>query len=256
MMDNTYDKMYYGEGALIAGIDESGVSDIAGPLVAACVILPKIDIHKDDLRIFEIDDSKKIPEKYRDKHAEIIWQTAIGIGLGEVQPAEFDYLGRVEATRLAMYRAVSACKTTAKGKEIKPDFILLDRVQLNKRDHLRLPVKIRQAHIDQGDTKSLCIAAASIIAKVYRDKIMIRLHEKFPHYNWISNKGYPCEDHYKGIDVHGIQFGIHRIKKWPFRKNPSLQEDHVWDRRRDQWRRITASLAQKEAGKEIWTPRQ
>lgn len=251
-MDNTFDKMYYNEGKFIGGIDESGVSDIAGPLVAACVILPKIDIHKDDLKIFEIDDSKKIPEKYRDKHAETIWQMAIGIGVGEVQPFEMDYLGRIDATKLAMYRAIAACKTTAKGKDIKPDHLLVDRVMLNKEHHLWIPVKIDQSHIESGDTKSLCIAAASIIAKVYRDKIMIKLHERFPYYGWLSNKGYPCEDQFKGIDVHGIQIGIHRTRKWPFRTNHTLPEDHNWGRRRNLWKKITLANLQKEANKELF----
>jgi ribonuclease HII len=248
-MDNTFDKMYYHEGELIAGIDESGVSDIAGPLVAACVILPKIDVHKDDLRIFEIDDSKKIPEKYRKKHAEVIWQTAIAIGIGEVQPSEIDYLGSIGATKLAMFRSIVACSTVAKGKTIKPDLILVDKIA-----NFAVPVRIKQKLIDQGDTKSLCIAAASVVAKVYRDEIMIKLHEKFPHYDWISNKGYPCENHFKGIDSHGVQIGLHRIKRWPFIKNPSLTEDHMhWERRRGLWKKVTSKKMQQEVGAKLWS---
>lgn len=248
-MDNTFDKMFYHEGELIAGIDESGVSDIAGPLVAACVILPKIDVHKDDLRIFEIDDSKKIPEKYRKKHAEVIWQTAIGIGIGEVQPSEVDYLGSISATKLAMFRSIVACTTTAKGKTIKPDFIMVDKIS-----NFSVPVKIRQKLIEQGDNKSLCIAAASIVAKVYRDEIMIKLHERFPYYDWISNKGYPCENHFKGIDTNGVQIGLHRIKRWPFIKNPSLAEDHTqWEKRRGLWKKITLRKMQQEVGEKLWS---
>lgn len=250
-MDNTFDKMFYQEGSLIAGIDETGVSDIAGPLVATCVILPKIDIQKDDLRIFEISDSKDIPEKYRKRHAEVIWQTAIAIGIGEVQPAEVDYLGSVGATKLAMYRSIAACSTIAKGKTIRPDYLMIDKVA-----HLQIPVKIRQIPIEQGDAKSLCIAAASIVAKVYRDEIMIKLHERFPYYNWVSNKGYPCEAHFKGMDVHGVQVGIHRIKRWPFIKNPSVEEDHArWEKRRNLWKKTTARLLQMEADSNLWCSR-
>jgi ribonuclease HII len=243
-MDNTFDKMFYSKGNYIAGIDESGVSDIAGPLIAACVILPKIDIHRDDLKIFDVDDSKNIPEKYRDKHAETIWQTAIGIGIGEVQPVEIDYLGRVRATSLAMHRAVCACKSIATGHAITPDYLMIDKFW-----NWPLDLPIEQKHIEQGDAKSLCIASASIIAKVYRDKIMLRLHDRFPYYGWISNKGYPCKDHYKGIDEHGVQMGIHRLKKWPFINNPSLPEDHAeWQKRRKQWIRATERQLQKEIG--------
>jgi len=247
-MDNTFDKMFYHEGTLIGGIDETGVSDIAGPLVAACVILPKIDVQKDDLKIFEIDDSKNIPEKYRKRHAEVIWQTAKGIGIGEVQPAEIDYLGSIGAIKLAMYRSVAACSTIAKGNTIHPDYLMIDRVA-----NLQIPVKIRQSLIEQGDTKSLCIAAASIVAKVYRDEIMIKLHERFPYYNWISNKGYPTEKHFKGIDTHGVQIGIHRIKRWPFIKNPSLEEEYAkWERRRNLWKKTTSKILKLEADEHLW----
>lgn len=246
-MDNTFDKMFYNEGELIAGIDESGVIDVAGPLVAACVILPKIDVQKDDLRIFEIDDSKKIPEKYRKKHAEVIWQTAIAIGIGEVHPPEIDYLGSTGATKLAMFRSIVACSTIAKGKSILPNFILVDKIT-----NFYLPVKIRQKHIEQGDTKSLCIAAASIVAKVYRDEIMHKLHERFPYYDWASNKGYPCENHFRGLDSHGIQIGIHRTRRWPFMRNPSVKDDHIkWEKRRSQWKKVTAKMMQAEIGKDI-----
>jgi ribonuclease HII len=250
-VDNTFDKMYYSQGRHIAGVDESGVSDIAGPLVAACVILPYIDVHKDDLRIFEVNDSKQVPEKYRKQHAEVIWQTATAIGIGEVQPADIDYLGIIEATKLAMYRAIAACKTVSKGKTMTPDFVMIDKI-----NNFTLNIKPRQTLIEQGDTKSLCIASASIVAKVYRDEIMLKLDNHFPYYSWAKNKGYPCEDHFKGIDEHGVQIGIHRIKRWPFIKNPSLPEDHsLWERRRKQWKRITLKKMQLETAPELWSLR-
>lgn len=245
-MDNTFDKLFYGEGKLIAGVDESGVSDIAGPLVAACVILPQIDPQRDDLQIFEVNDSKKVPEKFRKKLAEIIWQSAIGIGIGEVQPSEMDFLGRSASTRIAMERAVMACKTTGKGKPIRPDFLLIDRAE-----GVSVRNGIRQRLIRDGDQKSLCVASASIVAKVYRDEIMARLHERYPFYDWIKNKGFPCESHFKGLDSHGIQFGIHRIRRWPFVTNASMPEKHAqWQKRRKVWREATEKSVLKEIGVE------
>jgi len=248
-MDNTFDKLFYGEGDLVAGVDESGVSDIAGPLVAACVILPKIDPQRDDLQIFEVNDSKKVPEKFRKKLAEIIWQTAIGIGIGEVQPCEMDILDRSASIRLAMLRAVRACKSTGKGKPIKPQFILVDRAE-----RVFVPLQIPQTCVRDGDQKSLCVAAASIVAKVFRDDIMLNLHERFPFYDWASNKGAPCEKHFLGLDRHGIQSGVHRLKRWPFVTSANMPEKHVvWQKRRKLWREATEEILSKELGEGQWT---
>lgn len=243
-MDNTFDRMFYSEAELIGGVDESGVSDIAGSLVAACVILPKIDIHRDDLRIFEVDDSKKIPERYRKRHAEIIWQSAIAIGIGETQPAEIDYLGRFEARRLAMLRAVVACKSVNKGKPVKPQYLLVD-------GGVNVPINIRQTSIRAGDQKSLCIAAASVIAKVYRDDLMIRLHERFPFYGWINNKGFPCEKQFSGLDEHGIQLGIHRVASLGIIR--SRMEPAKAAERLALWKSKTAALLGREVGENLWT---
>lgn len=248
-MDNTFDKMFYAEGDLIGGIDESGVSDIAGPLIAACVILPKIDLKKDDLRIFDIDDCKRIPKRLRKKQAEIVWESALAIGIGEVSPSEFDFLGSIKARQIAMVRALVACKSTARGKPTQPNFLLVD-------GSFSVPVNIKQANIPDCDQKSLCVASASIVAKVYRDEVMIKLHERFPYYGWISNKGYPCDEHFKGIDKYGAQIGIHRIKKWPFITNENFPEDNriAWKNRRRRWREITLEQLGKEIGGEtLWT---
>ena len=247
-MDHTYDSMFYSEGEFIGGLDETGVSDIAGPLVAACVILPKIDIHMHDLKILEINDSKQIPEKYRKQHAEVVWKVATAIGIGEVSPSEIDYIGKYAAIRLAMLRAISACKKTGTKKILVPDFLLID-------GELSIPTPIKNKVIKKGDSKSLSIAAASIVAKVYRDEIMIKLHDEYPHYDWVSNKGYPCENQYKGLDTHGIVPGIHRIKFWPFQENPRLnqEEREMWKARRNQWRAVTEARLFKELGGEEWT---
>lgn len=247
-MDATYDKMFYGKGELLGGIDEAGVSDIAGPLVAACVVLPRIDLHKDDLRIFEVNDSKQIPEKYRKQHAEVVWQVATAIGIGEVSPAEFDYMDKHAAIRLAMLRAVAACRSTTTKKPVTPNFLLIDG---------KMPITstIKQKDVVDADTKSLCVAAASIVAKVYRDEIMIQLHEKFPWYDWVNNKGYPCENQFVGIDEVGVQVGIHRLRSWPFVPHPKYPENAArWSERRYRWRRTTEKRFGKELG-EVWNTR-
>lgn len=248
-MDSTYDKMFYHHGELIGGIDESGVSDIAGPLVAACVVLPKIDVQKDDLRIFEINDSKLVPERYRKYHAEVIWQVALGIGIGEVQPYEIDYLGKHAATRLAMLRAIAACrKTTASKSYMKPDYLLID-------GQMTIGTSIKHSLIKHGDTKSLCIAAASLVAKVYRDDIMVKYHELYPHYAFNRSKGYPCDKHLAGLDNYGIQVGVHRIRSWPISPDPRVREvGSAWRKRRALWRKKTEELFGKNLG-DIWTPR-
>jgi ribonuclease HII len=230
-MDNTFDKKFYSQAELIAGIDETGVSDIAGPLVAACVILPKIDVDKHNLKIFEISDSKKIPEKYRESHATIIYNIAIAIGVGEVSAFECSVLGKEMATKLAMSRALGSCKNVQTKEFITPDLLLID-------GDIELETPCKYEKIIKGDEKSLSIAAASIIAKVYRDQIMISLHEEYPQYDWVNNKGYPCENHFKGIDQVGYLQNIHRIGFWPFKKSQLENQKRTvnfWNIRRKLW---------------------
>ena len=247
-MDNTYDKMFYEEGKYIGGVDESGVVDIAGPIIAACVVLPKIDLKKHDLRIFDIDDSKKVHEKYRKLHAEIIWQTAIAIGIGEVSAPEIDFLGKAISCRTAMLRAVSACKRVSNDRKFKPDFLIVDGERALQCNILQHPVK-------DGDKKSLCTASASIVAKVYRDDIMVKLHSRFPQYGWKNNKGYPCEKQFKGIDKCGAIIGVHRIKYWPFIINSKYPEKiSTWKQRRKKWRLTTENAMGQELGG-VWKDR-
>lgn len=245
--------MFYGEGRLLGGIDESGVVDIAGPLVAACVILPRIDTRKDDLRIFEVDDSKKVPEKYRRRLAEIIWSTAIGIGIGEVSPAEVDYLSKQSAIALASLRAIESCRSVKDGREVRPNFLLID-------GKVKIPVKIKQARIRDADAKSLCVASASIIAKVYRDDIMLKLHEMYPHYGWNSNKGYAAPAHLSGLDQHGVIPGVHRLRHWPFMQEPSYKREAMsetdsrfWRERRQTWHKKTMVRIARELSPNLWT---
>jgi ribonuclease HII len=221
ILDNVFDSMYYDRGDLIGGIDEAGVVDIAGPLVAACVVLPKINISRDDLRIFEVNDSKKIPEKYRKRHAETVWQVAVGIGIGEVSPIEVDYFGSAAAIKLAMVRAVVACKATTSGVHVKPDFLLIDGTH-------KINFPLPQEVIAKGDSKSLSIASASIVAKVYRDELMIKLAHQFPRYDWASNKGHDCKDQFAGMDHYGVELGVHRIRTWPFIARENKKRSEAW----------------------------
>ena len=243
-MDNTFDKLYYSRGENVAGIDESGVSDIAGPLVAACVILPKLTPEIEDLRIFSIDDCKKIPEKYRRDHVAVIWEISDAIGIGEVVPMEIDFLGKRKATILAMVRAIANCQDKKK-RAVEPDFLMID-------GNIPLPVNIEQECIKDGDCASLSIAAASLVAKVWRDDTMASLHRSYPHYDWIRNKGHPCEKHFRGIDNRGIVPGVHRTRFWPFVANKERRDDEkFWDVRRGLWRtRSLENLIAESLGQE------
>ena len=247
MVDNVFDKIFYVEGDHIGGVDDSGVVDIAGPLVAACVVLPRIDVRTHDLKIFEVFDSKQTPKRLRKRQAEVIWQTAIAIGIGEVQPSELDYFSTQQSQAIAMLRAVRACKHVTKHKHIRPDFLLVD-------GDIPVPVNIKQATIRRLDEKSLCCAAASIIAKVYRDEIMTKLHETYPYYGWASNKGFPSEEHLRGIDQYGLQIGVHRLKWWPIRANSRFPDGkETWDVRRRKWRQTTFKKLGMDIGEEQWS---
>jgi len=229
-MDNVFDRMFYQTGELIGGVDKAGGSDIAGPLTAACVVLPKFEVHRDDLSIFNITASKDTPERFRKASVETVWQTALAIGIGEASPAEVDYFGKQVATSVAMFRAFRACRSTSTKKMVTPDFLLVDSVRCFETTVAN--------KTEQGlDQKSLCVAAASLVAKVYRDDIMMKLHQEYPYYGCDRNKGYPCDQHYEGLDHHGVVVGIHRIKSWPFVKDHTGDDQFVG--RRYRWKTTT-----------------
>jgi ribonuclease HII len=188
----------YSKGALyIAGVDEVGRGPLAGPVVASAVILPK------DFVLLGINDSKKLSEKKRDSFFEIIKEQAIAIGIGVVDNFVIDEINILEATKLAMAKAVFEAEKNLFETLGKPiDYLLIDAVTLKN-------VEIIQRNIIKGDENSISIAAASIIAKVTRDKMMLEFHEKFPHYSFDQNKGYGTKAHYGGITKHGI-CDIHR----------------------------------------------
>lgn len=179
-----YDNAISKEGFdLMAGMDEAGRGPLAGPVVAATVILPQ------GIRIDGIRDSKKIPEAERERLYEEISFYAIDIGVGIVEADEIDRINILQATKLAMHNAINCLKN-------RPDIILIDA--------LRIPsINIRQMSIIKGDAKSASIAAASIIAKVTRDRIMARHHETYPHYGFDRHKGYGTKVHLDMIIKHG-----------------------------------------------------
>jgi ribonuclease HII len=168
----------------ICGVDEAGRGPLAGPVVAAAVILTRGRIPKG------LNDSKKLSEEAREELFPRIMDMAIAVGVGESGPEEIDLVNIRQATHLAMARAVRALPIAAA-------FALVDG-----NDAPALPCKCDT--LVKGDGRSVSIAAASIIAKVTRDRLMIRLHDEHPGYNWRSNKGYGTPDHYSGLKTHGV----------------------------------------------------
>lgn len=172
----------------IAGIDEVGRGPLAGPVVAACVIMPL------ENGIIGIDDSKKLSEKKRQVLYEEIVTHALSIGIGIVDAAEIDVLNIYQATKVAMQKAIDDMTT-------KPDYLLIDAMQLDN----TLP----QQSIIKGDANSYQIAAASIVAKVTRDRLMKEYAMQYPHYDFENNAGYGTPKHLEGLQEHGVT-PIHR----------------------------------------------
>lgn len=186
-----FDKKYYKSGVtFLAGVDEAGRGPLAGPVVAAAVILPKNFHHK------EIDDSKKLSHKQREKLFDIITQNAISYSFSVISQNTIDEINILNASLLAMKKSVLKLKPS-------PEIVLIDG---NKKFSSGLEL----IPIVKGDSLSQSIAAASIIAKVIRDRMMNRLAEKYPEYGWDKNKGYPTKQHIEAL----LKFGpthIHRI---------------------------------------------
>jgi ribonuclease HII len=174
----------------IAGIDEAGRGPLAGPVVSAAVILP------DDFDVEGVNDSKKLTPARRDRLYSAIVAGAITVGVGLVDNVQIDRINILQAALLSMARAA--------GKlDPPPDFLLIDGI-------FTIPSDTPQKAIPKGDSLSISIAAASIIAKVTRDRIMARYHEKYPEYGFDRHKGYPTRIHKEAIAVHGIS-PIHRL---------------------------------------------
>ncbi len=175
----------------VAGIDEAGRGPWAGPVAAAACILD-IEIIDQDI-LSQLNDSKKLTKAKREQLFEFLTypgQEGVSYGIGEASPQEIDQFNILQATFLAMKRAVEALPTV-------PQSLLIDG---NQDPKLGTPTQM----VVKGDSKSLSIAAASIIAKVYRDEVMERLAEEYPGYGWESNAGYGTRVHQEGLAQHGV----------------------------------------------------
>ena len=168
---------------LIGGVDEVGRGPLVGPVVAACVILP------DKFELDGLTDSKKLSEKKRDIFYDKIIKQALSIGIGIIDEKKIDEVNIYEATKLAMKKAIANCN-------LKPEHILIDAMPLE--------LDIPTTSIIKGDLKSITISAASVIAKVTRDRMLIELDKKYPMYDFKNNKGYPTKQHLDAIDKYGI----------------------------------------------------
>lgn len=165
----------YQEYSYICGIDEVGRGPLAGPVVAGAVILPKEE------EILYLNDSKQLSEKKREELYDIIMEKAVGVGIGVVPPARIDEINILQATYEAMRIAISKLP-------VKPDLLLNDAVTIPQ-------VDIKQVGIIKGDARSISIAAASIVAKVTRDRMMVEYDKLYPEYYFASNKGYGSKAH-------------------------------------------------------------
>ncbi|MBP7764684.1 MAG: ribonuclease HII [Deltaproteobacteria bacterium] len=187
---NTFEKLANGEGyRRIAGVDEAGRGPLAGPVVAAAVIFPP------DYANSAINDSKKLSARKRDELYKVIAQEAVAVGVGVADADVIDRINILRASLQAMREAVLELSSA-------PDFLLVDGLNT-------IPLDLPQKAIVKGDARSVSIAAASIVAKVSRDRIMEIYHRQFPQYNFLQNKGYGTAEHRRILEEIGM-CKIHR----------------------------------------------
>lgn len=197
------------EGAeYIAGVDEVGRGPLAGPVVAACVVLPL------DFNTPGLDDSKKLTEKRRNTMLEVIREEAIAYGVGKISPERIDRINILEATKEAMRLSIYEAEKMLLQKCIHGiDHILFDAVKIED-------IKTPQTSIIHGDAMSISIAAASILAKVTRDAMMVEYSKIYPGYSFESNKGYGTAAHYAGL----ANLGVCPIHRRSFLKNAQVKK--------------------------------
>lgn len=187
-----YEKELYSKGInYIGGVDEVGRGPLIGPVVAACCVLPK------DFKLDGLTDSKKITEKKREEFYEYIIKHSIAYGIGEISPEEIDEINIYEASRKAMIIAIDKVK-----KQIPLEHVLVDAMPMS--------IDIPTTSIIKGDLKSISISAASVLAKVTRDHMMIELDKKYPEYGFKSHKGYPTRKHYDALNKYGLIDGYRK----------------------------------------------
>ena len=187
-----YENELYKKGInYIGGVDEVGRGPLIGPVVTACVVLPK------DFVLEGLNDSKQLSEKKRDIFYDYIKEHALACEVGIIGPEIIDEVNIYEATKLAMLEAINKVK-----EKIKLEHVLIDAMPLE--------LDIDSTSIIKGDAKSISIAAASVIAKVTRDEMMYELDEKYPQYGFKSHKGYPTKKHIEAINIYGLIEGYRK----------------------------------------------
>lgn len=208
---------YAGGFRVIAGVDEVGRGPLAGPVVAAAVVLPRGYLHPD------IKDSKLLTKKQREKLAPLIQGDAVSWGVGVVEASEIDRLNIHQASLLAMVRALARLNAS-------PDYVLIDGNQSIPAPLFRLGEffaadTLYQKTIIKGDRSCISIAAASIVAKVARDEIMLEYHRQYPEYGFAEHVGYACNEHFEALRRHGAS-PIHRRSFKPVRAVLPQQTGH------------------------------
>jgi len=201
-----YENELYKKGIkYIGGVDEVGRGPLVGPVVTACVVLPK------DFKLEGLNDSKKLSEKKRDLYYDYIINNCLAYAIGEVNPEEIDEINIYEASKKAMIIAINKVK-----EQIDLQHVLVDAMPLD--------IDIPTTSIIKGDAKSISIAAASVVAKVTRDRMMYELDEKYPEYGFGSHKGYPTKAHIEAINKYGLIDGYRKtygpvkevLNKWKY----------------------------------------
>ena len=190
---------------IIGGVDEVGRGPLIGSVVAACVVLPE------NFTLEGLTDSKKLSEKKRDMYYDLIMNNALAVGIGRVDEKEIDKINIYEATKKAMLLAIDEVR-----QQVKLEHVLIDAMPLD--------LDIPTTSIIKGDLKSITISAASVIAKVTRDREMYELDKKYPMYDLKNNKGYGTKKHLAAIEKYGI-IKEHRLSYAPVYKH----KDHIYN---------------------------
>ena len=175
----------------IGGVDEVGRGPLIGPVVTACCVLPK------DFKLEGLTDSKKLTEKKREEYYKYIKENCIAYGIGEASPERIDEINIYQATKEAMIMAINKVR-----EQVPLEHVLIDAMPLE--------LDIPNTSIIKGDAKSISIAAASVLAKVTRDHMMIELDKKYPEYGFAKHKGYPTKKHLEAIHEYGLIDGYRK----------------------------------------------
>lgn len=191
-----YEKKLWDSGLkYVAGVDEVGRGPLIGPVVTACVVLDK------NFKLDGLTDSKKLTEKKREQYYEYIINNCVAYAVGECSPTEIDKYNILEATKIAMKKSIDKV-----NEKIKLDYVLID-------GNMKFDFSYNYESIVKGDSKSISIAAASVVAKVTRDRMLIELDKKYPEYGFKSHKGYPTKKHIEAIYKYGLIPGYRKTFK-------------------------------------------